>query len=88
LARGERELQNVALSTRDWNRLQDQVAPIPNIEIAMPNAEERESKSITRLAILGSIVGAVLVVAAVEYIRQSRKTKEPIQLAIDKNPRT
>jgi|HubBroStandDraft_3_1064219.scaffolds.fasta_scaffold1212834_1 hypothetical protein len=54
----------------------------------MPNAEERESKSITRLAILGSIVGAVLVVAAVEYIRQSRKTKEPIQLAIDKNPRT
>jgi hypothetical protein len=88
LARGERELQNVALFTRDWNRLQDQVAPIPNVEIAMPNAEERESKSITRLAILGSIVGAVLVVAAVEYIRQSRKTKEPIQLAIDKNPRT
>jgi hypothetical protein len=41
----------------------------------------------TMLDILGSMVGAVLVVAAVAYIRRSRKTKEPIQLGIDKNLR-
>jgi hypothetical protein len=41
----------------------------------------------TMLAILGSMVGAVLVVAAVKYIRRSRKTREPIQLGIDKNLR-
>jgi hypothetical protein len=39
----------------------------------------------TLLEILGSMVGAVLVVAAVAYIRRSRKTKEPIQLGINKN---
>jgi hypothetical protein len=38
----------------------------------------------TMLAILGCMVGAVLVVAAVKYIRRSRKTREPIQLGIDK----
>jgi len=41
----------------------------------------------TMLAILGSMVGAVLVVAAVKYIRRSRKTREPIQLGIDRKPR-
>jgi hypothetical protein len=41
----------------------------------------------TMLAILGIMVGAVLVVAAVEYIRRSCKTREPIQLAIDKKLR-
>jgi hypothetical protein len=41
----------------------------------------------TMLAILGSMVGAVLVVAAVKYIRRSRKTWEPIQLGIDKKLR-
>jgi hypothetical protein len=43
--RAERELQKIALFTRDWNRLQDQVAPIPNVEIAVPNAEERKTSS-------------------------------------------
>ena len=43
--RAERELQKVALFTRDWNRLQDQVAPIPNVDIAVPNAEERRRSS-------------------------------------------
>jgi hypothetical protein len=43
--RAERELQKIALFTRDWNRLQDQVAPIPNVEIAVPNAEERKRSS-------------------------------------------
>ena len=43
--RAERELQKVALFTRDWNRLQDQVAPIPGVEIAVPNAEERRRSS-------------------------------------------
>jgi len=37
----------------------------------------------TILEMLGSLVGAVLVVTAVAYIRRSRKTKEPIQLGID-----
>ena len=41
----ERELQEIVLFTRDWNRLQDQVAPIPNVEIAAPNAEERKRSS-------------------------------------------
>jgi len=41
--RAERELQN--LFTRDWNRLQDQFAPTPNVEIAVPNAEERKRSS-------------------------------------------
>jgi hypothetical protein len=40
--RAERELQKVALFTRDWNRLEDGVAPIPNIKIAVPNASERK----------------------------------------------
>ena len=39
----------------------------------------------TMLEILGSMVGAVLVVAAVAYIRRSRKTKEPLELGINKN---
>jgi hypothetical protein len=43
--RAERELQKVALFTREWNRLQDQVAPIPNVEIAVPNADERKRSS-------------------------------------------
>jgi hypothetical protein len=41
----------------------------------------------TMLAILGCMVGAVLVVAALAYIRRARKTKEPIRLGIDKNLR-
>jgi len=41
----------------------------------------------TLLEILGSMVGAVLVVAAVTYIRRSRKTKEPVQLGINKHLR-
>lgn len=43
--RAERELQKVALFTREWNRLQDQVAQISNVEIAVPNAEERKASS-------------------------------------------
>jgi Protein of unknown function (DUF2934) len=43
--RAERELQKIALFTRDWNRLQDQVAPIPNVGIAVPNPEERKRSS-------------------------------------------
>ena len=38
----------------------------------------------TILEILGSMVGAALVVAAVAYVRRSRKTKGPIQLGVDK----
>lgn len=41
----------------------------------------------TMLEILGSMACAVLVVAAVKYIRRSRKTREPIQLGIDKELR-
>jgi hypothetical protein len=43
--RAERELQKIALFTRDWNRLQDQVAPIPNVENAVPKTEERKTSS-------------------------------------------
>lgn len=43
--RAERELQKVALFTRDWNRLQHQMAPLPNVEISVPNAEERKRSS-------------------------------------------
>jgi len=41
----------------------------------------------TMLEILGSMVDAAPVVAAVAYIRRSRKTKEPLQLGINKNLR-
>jgi hypothetical protein len=41
----------------------------------------------TTLEIVGSMVGALLVVAAVAYIRRSRQAKEPIHLGIDKNLR-
>ena len=37
----------------------------------------------TMLEILGSMVDAAPVVAAVAYIRRSRKTKEPLQLGIN-----
>jgi hypothetical protein len=43
--RAERELQKLALFTRDWNRLLDQAAPIPNVEITVPNTEERKTSS-------------------------------------------
>jgi hypothetical protein len=43
--RAERELQKIALFTRDWNRHQDRVAPLPDVEIAVPNAEERKTPS-------------------------------------------
>jgi len=43
--RAERELQKVALFTRDRNRLQHQIAPIPNVEVSVPNAEERKRSS-------------------------------------------
>jgi len=43
--RAERELQKITLFTRDWNRLHDQVAPIPNVEITVPNMEERKTSS-------------------------------------------
>jgi hypothetical protein len=36
----------------------------------------------TMLEILGSVIGVVLVVAAVAYMRRSRKNKEPIQLGV------
>jgi hypothetical protein len=34
------------------------------------------------LEILGSAIGVVLVVAAVAYIRRSRKNKEPLELGV------
>jgi|HubBroStandDraft_6_1064221.scaffolds.fasta_scaffold166517_2 hypothetical protein len=43
--RAERELQKIALFTRDWNRREDHFAAIPNVEIAVPNAEERKRSS-------------------------------------------
>ena len=36
----------------------------------------------TILEMLGSVVSVVLVVAAVAYVRRSRKNKEPIQLGV------
>ena len=41
--RAERELQKVALFTRDWNRHQDRVAPLPNVEIVVLKATERKT---------------------------------------------
>jgi hypothetical protein len=38
----------------------------------------------TMLEILGSVVGVAVIVAAVAYVRRSRKTKEPIRLGVDK----
>ena len=43
--RAERELQKVALFTREWNRHQDHVAPLPNVEIVVLDAAERETSS-------------------------------------------
>ena len=38
----------------------------------------------TTLEILGSMLGVVLIVATLAFVRRSRKTKEPIQLGVDK----
>ena len=43
--RAERELQKVALFTREWNRHQDHVAPLPNVEIVVLDAAERKTSS-------------------------------------------
>ena len=41
--RAERELQKIALFTRDWDRLQEQVAPTETVESCIPNLETAES---------------------------------------------
>jgi Protein of unknown function (DUF2934) len=43
--RAERELQKVALFTRDWNRHQDRVAPLPNVEIVVLDVAEAKTSS-------------------------------------------
>ncbi len=40
--RAERELQKVALFTRDWNRVQQRVAPTPKPEIDIRPMETKE----------------------------------------------
>ncbi len=39
--RAERELQKVALFTRDWNRLHNQDSPAPSAGTGIPNTEVR-----------------------------------------------
>jgi len=39
-------------------------------------------KPMAMLVVLGSAIGVVLVVAAVAYIRRSRKNKEPLELGV------
>jgi ABC-type antimicrobial peptide transport system permease subunit len=41
----------------------------------------------TILVILGIVIGAALVVAAVAYTRRSRESKEPIQLDVGRKRR-
>jgi Protein of unknown function (DUF2934) len=43
--RAERELQKVAPFTRDWNRHQDHVAPLPNVEIVVLDTAEKKTSS-------------------------------------------
>ena len=43
--RAERELQKVALFARDWNRHQDHVASLPNVEIVVLDAADRKTSS-------------------------------------------
>ena len=40
--RAERELQKVALFTRDWNRVQQRIAPTPKAEIDIRPMEAKE----------------------------------------------
>jgi hypothetical protein len=40
--RAERELQKVALFTRDWNRVQQRVAPTPRAEIDIQPMQAKE----------------------------------------------
>jgi len=39
--RAERELQNAALFTGDWNRLHNQDSPAPSAGTGVPNTEDR-----------------------------------------------
>jgi hypothetical protein len=41
--RAERELQKVALFTRDWNRVQQRVAPTPRAEIDIRPMQAKET---------------------------------------------
>jgi hypothetical protein len=48
---------------------------------------DEEVRQMTMTEILGSAIGAILVVAAVAYIRRSRKNSDPIELGVDKKLR-
>jgi hypothetical protein len=41
----------------------------------------------TMLMVLGSVIGVVLVAAAIMYTRRSRKSQEPIQLGVGRKLR-
>ena len=43
--RAERELQKIALFARDWNRVQQRVAPTPKTEIDIRPMETKERRS-------------------------------------------
>ena len=75
----------------------DSKPAIPSWRPRVPNYPPRDSwqggvrgahgndgkvKPMAMLEILGSAIGVVLVVAAVAYIRRSRKNKEPLELGV------
>ncbi len=60
------------------------IPPLRAPERAFRTQKTERGRAMTILEILGSLIGAALVVAAVAYIRRSRKSREPIQLTIDK----
>jgi hypothetical protein len=71
----------------DLNRSQATADYPVSIQMKSHHGIDEEVRQMTMTEILGSAIGAILVVAAVAYIRRSRKNSDPIELAVDKKLR-
>jgi hypothetical protein len=58
-----------------------------SIQMESHHGNDEEDRQMTMMGILGSAIGAILVVAAVAYVRRSRKNSDPIELGVDKKLR-
>jgi hypothetical protein len=58
-----------------------------SIQMKSHHGNDEEVWQMTMTEVLGIAIGAILVVAAVAYIRRSRKNNDPIELGVDKKRR-
>jgi hypothetical protein len=71
----------------DLNRGQARADYPMSIQMKRHHGNDEEVRQMTMTEILGIAIGAILVVAAVAYIRRSRKNNDPIELGVDKKRR-